>query len=153
MAPTAMYDEILVPTDGSSGTRRAVEHAVDLADRYDARLHALYVVDTGYQYAGTEDDFIDWDVVIEGDTAYGETAVQAVADEAAAAGVETVMAIRESPQIHRAILDYAEDENIDLIAMGTHGRRGLERMFLGSVTERVVRTAEVPVLTVRMDEE
>lgn len=148
-----MYDDILVPTDGSTGTRRAVEHAVNLAGRYGARLHALYVVDTGYQYAGAEDDFIDWGAVIEGDTAYGETAVGAVADEAAAAGVETVTAIRESPQVYRAILDYAEDENIDLIAMGTHGRRGLGRMFLGSVTERVVRTSDVPVLTVHMDEE
>jgi nucleotide-binding universal stress UspA family protein len=54
---------------------------------------------------------------------------------------------------HTAILDYAEEHGVDLVVMGTHGRRGFDRFLLGSVTEKVVRTASVPVMTVRVGEE
>jgi nucleotide-binding universal stress UspA family protein len=143
-----MYDEILVPTDGSPATRRAVANAIDLAETYDARLHALYVVDaTAYasMEAGTE-------LVIEALEEEGEAAVRQVADAAAEAGVDCETSVR-SGSAHRTILQYVEDEGIDLVVMGTHGRRGVERYLLGSVTERVVRTADVPVMTVRMTEE
>ncbi|WP_101294200.1 universal stress protein [Halegenticoccus soli] len=139
-----MYERILIPTDGSETARSAVQRAVDFARRYDATLHALYVVDTAA--FGTAD--FDADVMLEGFEQEGKRAVEYVAEAArdAAVPVETAI-VHGSPE--RTILRYADDNDIDLIVMGTHGRRGLERYLLGSTTERIVRSATVPVLTVR----
>jgi nucleotide-binding universal stress UspA family protein len=139
-----MYDDILVPTDGSPASDAAIDHAIDIADRYGARLHALYVVD-GSAYSTLE---AGSEVVIDALEAEGEQATDRVADAAAAAGVETTTTVT-SGTAYRAIREYADEQAIDMIVMGTHGRKGLDRYLLGSVTERVVRTADVPVLTVR----
>jgi nucleotide-binding universal stress UspA family protein len=143
-----MYERILLPTDGSTATERAVEHAVDLARKYDATIHALYVIDAG-MYSSLE---AGADIVIDALEDEGEAAVESVERAAAEAGVEVETTVT-SGTAHQTILDYAEEADVDLIVMGTHGRTGLNRYLLGSVTERVVRTAEVPVLTVRMQEE
>ena len=143
-----MYDEILVPTDGSDASELAIEHAIDMARTYDARLHALYVVDTGAYStldAGAE-------MLLDSLEEEGEAAVNRVEERADDAGVSASTEVTAGTP-HRAILDYAEDHDVDLIVMGTHGRTGLDRYLLGSVTERVVRTADVPVLTVRMESE
>ena len=139
-----MYDDILVPTDGSPASDAAIDHAIDLADRYGARLHALYVVD-GSAYSTLE---AGSEIVIDALEAEGEQATDRVADAAAAAGVETTTTVT-SGTAYRAIREYADEQAVDMIVMGTHGRKGLDRYLLGSVTERVVRTADVPVLTVR----
>jgi nucleotide-binding universal stress UspA family protein len=139
-----MYDDILVPTDGSPASDAAIDHAIDLADRYGARLHALYVVD-GSAYSTLE---AGSEVVIDALESEGEQATDRVADAAAAAGVETTTTVT-SGTAYRAIREYADEQAVDMIVMGTHGRKGLDRYLLGSVTERVVRTADVPVLTVR----
>lgn len=141
-----MYERILVPTDGSEATKRAIDNAVDIASRYDATVHALYVVDTTV-YASIETGA---DLVVESLEQEGQKAVGAVVDRARAAGVETESAV-VTGSTHRAILDYAGEQGIDLIVMGTHGRTGLDRYLLGSVTEKVVRSSDVPVLTVRMN--
>lgn len=143
-----MYDEILVPTDGSPAAAAAIDHAVTIARRFDARIHALYVVDaTAYSTleAGSS-------VVVEALESEGEGAVTTVAEGAEASGVPVTKRI-VSGTAYRSILDYADEEGIDLIVMGTHGRRGLDRYLLGSVTERIVRSADQPVLTVRLPEE
>ncbi len=142
-----MYDEILVPTDGSETSKRAIEHAVDIASRYDARVHALYVVDASV-YATLE---VGTDVVIEALEEEGEAAVKTVEDAAKAAGVSVTTEVTTG-SAHDAILEYAADNDVDLVVMGTHGRTGIDRYLLGSVTERVVRTSDVPVLTVRADD-
>ena len=139
-----MYNEILVPTDGSPAAEAAIDHAIDLAEKYSARVHGLYVVDaTAFASidAGSE-------MVVEALEQEGERAVEEVSDRAAAAGVEAETNV-VTGTAYRSILDYVESEGIDLVVMGTHGRRGIERFLLGSVTERVVRSADVPVLTVR----
>jgi nucleotide-binding universal stress UspA family protein len=139
-----MYRTILVPTDGSDASAAAVDHAVDLADRYDARIHALYVVDSGsYGVLGESTP-----TVVEALHEEGSRAVSAVAEAAADAGVEADTAVVEGA-VHRSILDYAEEADADLIVMGTHGRQGIDRYLLGSVTERIVRSSPLPVLTVR----
>lgn len=143
-----MYERILVPTDGSKATERAIRNAVDIASQYDATVHALYVVDASV-YSSIE---AGADIVIESLQQEGQTAIEEVTARARAAGVETESAV-VSGSAHRAILDYADEEAIDLIVMGTHGRTGIDRYLLGSVTEKVVRSADVPVLTVRMSEE
>ncbi|ELZ45557.1 UspA domain protein [Halorubrum coriense DSM 10284] len=139
-----MYSEILVPTDGSPASDAAIEHAIDLADRYDARLHALYVVD-GAAYSTLE---AGAEVVVEALESEGEEATGRVADAAADAGVECVGSVT-SGTAYRSIENYVDEHDIDVVVMGTHGRKGLDRYLLGSVTERVVRTSDVPVLTVR----
>lgn len=139
-----MYDEILVPTDGSPAAAAAVPHAVELADRYRGRIHALYVVDASAlsaTEAGSE-------MVVEALEGEGREAVAVIERDAEAAGVDVETAV-VTGTAHRTILEYAGEHDIDLVVMGTHGRRGLDRYLLGSVTERVVRTSDVPVLTVR----
>ncbi|GAB3422695.1 universal stress protein [Haloparvum alkalitolerans] len=143
-----MYDNILVPTDGSPASDAAIDHAVDLAERYDARVHALYVVD-GAAYSTLE---AGAQVVVEALEKEGEEATDRVAEAAADAGVEAVSTVTTGTA-YRSISDYVEENDIDLIVMGTHGRQGLDRYLLGSVTERVVRTADVPVMTVRQADE
>lgn len=142
-----MYDRILVPTDGSSGTRRAVEHAVDLAAVHDATVHGLYVVNTtSYASFSTE---ATWEGIGDMLREEGERAVEEVAAIAEANGVPVEMiTLNGSPSTE--IVRYAEREGCDLIVMGTHGRGGIDRLLLGSVAERVVRSSEVPVLTVRV---
>jgi nucleotide-binding universal stress UspA family protein len=143
-----MYDTILVPTDGSAAVVEAVERAVDLAERYDATVHALYVVDsTAYSTLDTSTS-----VVVDALEDEGETAVGYIAEQAEAAGVPVETAVVHGTP-HRTILDHAEEIGADLIVMGTHGRRGVDRFLLGSVTEKVVRTAPVPVMTVRVTDE
>ena len=68
-------------------------------------------------------------------------------------GVETIEGMVSQGSPHRAILDYIEDQDIDLVVMGTHGRTGLDRYLLGSVTEKVVRLSDAPVMTVRLSDE
>ncbi|WP_424015160.1 universal stress protein [Halorubrum xinjiangense] len=139
-----MYSEILVPTDGSPASDAAIEHAIDLADQYGARLHALYVVD-GAAYSSLE---AGAEVVVEALETEGEEATGRVADAAADAGVDCVTSVT-SGTAYQSIHDYVDEHGIDVVVMGTHGRKGLDRYLLGSVTERVVRTSDVPVLTVR----
>jgi nucleotide-binding universal stress UspA family protein len=139
-----MYETILVPTDGSTAARKAVRHALDLAARTGGSVRALSVVDTG-GYASIE---ASGGAVSGRLRAAAETAVEWVATAARDAGVDVETAVREGSPPAEIVAD-AEAAGADLIVMGTHGRRGIDRYLLGSVTERVVRTAAVPVLTVR----
>lgn len=145
-----LYDHILVPTDGSSETRQAVEHAIDLAKDHEATVHALYVLNTA-SYASVSVD-ASWEGVSDMLREEGEAAVEAVAELARAEGVAVETSLYSgSPS--REIVRYAEEEECDLIVMGTHGRGGIDRLLLGSVAERVVRSSSVPVLTVRVAED
>jgi len=143
-----MYDNILVPTDGSAASEGAVDHAIELAKQYDATLHALYVVDTG-AYSSME---VGSDIVIEALQEEGNQAVERVASEADDAGIRVETSVRTGIA-HRAIVEYVSEEAIDLVVMGTHGRTGVGRFLLGSVAEKVVRTADAPVMTVRANKE
>ncbi|UVE49718.1 universal stress protein [Haloferax larsenii] len=143
-----MYDDILVPTDGSKAAERAIEHALDIAETYGATLHALYVVDTSI-YTSLD---AGADVVIDALEREGDVATKHILDAAEDAGVDADAEVTTGTA-YRSIRDYIESHDIDLVVMGTHGRTGLSHYLLGSVTERVVRTSPVPVLTVRMDEE
>jgi len=138
-----MYSEILLPTDGEPASQAALDHAIELADQYDARLHVLYVVDTA-AYASFD---AGAETIVGALREQGETAVDSTVETAEDAGIETVSTV-VSGSPHEEIVEHAASEGVDLIVMGTHGRTGLDRYLLGSVTERVVRTAETPVLTV-----
>jgi len=140
-----MYDRILLPTDGSRGNSRAVEQAIGLAAQSDARLHVLFVVED-LPYAP---EMMDGQVEARL-REIGEEAISDIRQRAADAGVSVETALEDGTP-HQSILEYADEEGMDLIVMGTHGRSGLDRYLLGSVTERVVRGADTPVLTVRVD--
>jgi len=144
-----MYDAILVPTDGSEGVDRTLEHAIAMARNHDATIHALYVVDRRFELAADEDR----DDLIAQLTERGEAAVADIADAAGKAGVDAVTSVREGIP-YKAILGYAEEVGVDVIAMGTHGRTGRDRLaHLGSVTDRVVENATVPVFVVNIGED
>lgn len=138
-----MYDAILVPTDGSEGSDEAVDRAIDMARAFDAALHTLYVVETptlGGQVEGGE--------VLEHLQDAGRQAIDRVRTQAKRADVGTIEGSVAEGTPHRAILQYTAEHDVDLVVMGTHGRTGLDRYMLGSVTEKVVRLSDVPVLTV-----
>jgi nucleotide-binding universal stress UspA family protein len=142
-----MYRSILVATDGSPCSEVAGEHAVDLAGQYDATLHVLSVVEVDVSFSETITQ-----QMLEDLEKRGRKAVDAIADRARDRGVADVDAsvVRGTP--HKTILDYAHEHDVDLVVVGTHGRRGLNRLLLGSVAERVLRTADLPVLVVREKE-
>ena len=144
-----MYDAILVPTDGSEGVERTLDHALEMASNHDATVHALYVIDRRFELAADEDR----DDLIARLTERGEDAVAAVAERAEAAGVDAVTGVREGIP-YKTILGYADEADVDVIAMGTHGRTGRDRLaHLGSVTERVVENATVPVFVVNIGDD
>ncbi|MGB9958242.1 universal stress protein [Haloferax prahovense] len=138
-----MYDEILLPVDGSPAAEQAIPHVFDLAERYDATVHVLFVVNTTRDNAG-----IIGGTVLETLEQEGRRVVDEVVERGESRGIKTVGAVRRGAP-HETILDYAAEHGAEVIAMATHGRTGVERVLLGSVTERIVRTASVPVLTVR----
>jgi nucleotide-binding universal stress UspA family protein len=145
-----MYDRILVPTDGSTETERAVEHAAELAAAHGAELHAVYVVNSA-TFAGLPME-TSWEGVGEVLHEEGESALERVETIADRHGVAADSQLLEgSPS--RRIVEYAEGEDCDLVVMGTHGRGGIDRLLLGSVAEGVVRACAVPVLTVQVGDE
>lgn len=140
----AMYDAILVPTDGSAGMERVSEHAIALAGLADAVVHALYVVDeTGYVTIPEDAR----DQVRDALSDDGASATKAVAERAVDQGLETRRETRWGNPA-ASIIAYAVENDIDLIAMGTRGKTGFERYLLGSVAEKIIRASPIPVLTV-----
>jgi nucleotide-binding universal stress UspA family protein len=145
-----MYDRILVPTDGSEGVERAISHAIDLAATHGASVHAVYVVNTASY--GTLPMETSWEGISDMLRDEGEAAVDRVRDIASGAGVDVEGSLIDGTP-SKEIVRYAERNDCDLIVMGTHGRGGIDRLLLGSVAERVVRSSDVPVLTVRVGEQ
>lgn len=137
-----MFDAVVVATDGSASGERAVRTALDLADRFDAAVHALSVIDTG-RVAELPADAQD--EAREELREQSEAAVAAVAADAPASATTAVRAGKPAEEI----VAYAEEVDADAVAMGTRGRGGEGGFLLGSVAEAVVRTCERPVLTVR----
>jgi nucleotide-binding universal stress UspA family protein len=140
---------ILVPTDFSAYGDAAVEYAVNLARRLDATLHLLHVVSIPRAGIG--------DLGVVNAIAFAQTAQRhaQVSLEAIATRLRdhvNVAPLRVETGDPRAVIDLvAQQIEAEMIVMGTHGRRGLSRWFLGSIAESVVRTAPCPVLTVHHD--
>lgn len=144
-----MFKKILVPVDGSDTSIAAMGRAVALARAFDGTVTAVSVIDP-YPFTGVGTDL-----------AYGqEQYLVAANNEAAAAldaarhaasglGYQVEVLVVEGHAIHRGIVETAENIDADLIVMGSHGRRGLEKLVLGSVTQRVLGDATIPVLVVR----
>lgn len=137
-----MYDQILVPTDGSEGSEIAFEQALDLAKTYSATVHLLYVVEP------VAVSSVQLEMLEEELRRRGEVVLQELAGRAKSQEVTAITELR-SGRPAEEILEYVDENEMDLVVMGTHGRTGLDRYLIGSVTEKVVRLSEKPVLTVR----
>jgi nucleotide-binding universal stress UspA family protein len=144
-----MYDDILLATDGEIGSENATAHAIRLASLHDAMLHALFVVDEDVYSAYSGDEYVDEREGPEhGLEEVGEDALAAVRERAADHGVEVVETLRHG-RPHEVIVDYAADNGVDLIVLGTRRHPEEYRSLLGSVTDRVVRLADEPVTVVK----
>ena len=144
---------ILHPTDFSPSSRQALAHAVFLARQYDAELHLLHAVVWGGDDPDPERAFPDPDQVLARIVAGAKSEMAALL----APHRDEPLRVREVQErgvyAGPVILDYAEEHAVDLIVVGTHGRRGPGRLMMGSVAEEVVRHASCPVLTVRAHRE
>jgi len=140
-----MYDDVLVPTDGSEQAANAVEEGIRLAEQLGATVHALHVVD----------EFEAKIVPITGEQEqkraeyleYGERITGEVADLAEEAGLDCVTAV-ETGIAHKEIQRYVEENDIDLVVIGSRGLGGVEEMLLGSTADKVVRLVDRPVTVV-----
>ncbi|SNR30185.1 universal stress protein [Halorubrum vacuolatum] len=141
-----MYDDVLVPTDGSEAVEQALEHAIRLATDHDARIHALYVVDQRIVTANSGD--LHDEVVADLET-QGDAAVTAVVERAEAAGLEAERVVRRGTP-DTEIVAYADEAGIDVIVMSPEGKSPRERLrSLGSVSDRVADDASVPVFLIK----
>lgn len=168
-----MYENILYPTDGSEGAQAAMAHARELAETYDATIHLLTVIDTpqdiGGMTAETEEkgsqgmssnpsgdgggmssEGKSSGVVQAERKEHAQKAVEKAAESFES--VETVTSVKTGAP-YENIIEYIDANDIDIVVMGTHGRTGLDRYLLGSVTEKVVRMSDAPVVTVRLSDE
>ena len=140
--PTLMIDTVVIATDGSDSVERAVAVALDLADRFDATVHALSVVDASEVDSAPDAVREELRKALE---ERGEESVSAIAERSGGTVTTTVREGRPAQEISA----YAQEVGADVVATGTRGRHGEHRFLIGSVAERVVRTCPVPVLTVR----
>lgn len=141
-----MYESLLLATDGSEGAAGAVEAAIDIADRYGATLHVLYVVDTA-----VVPPYAEMGLLLEELDEEGHNLVTGIAADAQERGINTSCEVRRGPAA-RSIVEYADEFGVDLVVVGTLGRRGIGEHVLGCTAERVVRTASAPVLVVPSEE-
>ncbi|MFC7167083.1 universal stress protein [Halospeciosus flavus] len=141
-----MIDTVVIATDGSESVERAVDVALDLADRFDATVHALYVIDESEIENAPEDLREELHDALE---ERAESALDTVSTKAS----RDVHAVVREGRPSSEITSYARDVDADVVATGTRGRHGENRFLVGSVAERVVRTCPVPVLTVRQLDE
>jgi len=147
-----MYQRIFVPVDGSSTSRRGLDEAIAIAKSTQGRLHLLHVVDDlpivteaveGFTTSGTD---IMGMVTDEGKDILAEA--QAYVQQAGL-NCDVTMRRTSKAKIYEQILQVALEWKADLIVLGTHGRTGAERLFMGSDAEQVVRHTDLPVLLVR----
>jgi nucleotide-binding universal stress UspA family protein len=144
-----MYKRILVAVDGSNTSRRAFEAALNLASSEGADLRPFYVVDNTPMYfeAPGYDPSILRNRLIDQGKELGTELTEAMRAKGVAGGV-AVGEASSLDDIATVVLKAAAAFNADLLVMGTHGRRGVQRLFLGSVAERCVRQAALPVLLI-----
>jgi nucleotide-binding universal stress UspA family protein len=141
---------ILFPTDFSRCADQALEHAVFLAEKYDAEIHVLHAVTLfNDQPEVVNDEFDETEKMIKKLEDIAELQLNKVSDAHEDDDIKIIKVQTRGISAAPAILDYAAENSIDLIVMGTHGRRGLGHFFLGSVAEEIVRVSECPVFTIR----
>lgn len=144
-----MFNHILVPVDGSATSRQAIGKALAMAQAFKSAVTLIYVIDP-YAFTGVGTDFSYGQAeYLSAATAEGHEAITAARQIFEAGGVGVTGSVVEGHSIYRAILDTADAVDADLVVMGSHGRHGLEKLILGSVTAQVLSHAHFSVLVVR----
>jgi nucleotide-binding universal stress UspA family protein len=141
------YKKILVPLDGSETSEAILPEIEKLASAFGASISLLYVVPT-LIFPGTMEAVVQYETIAEALTKEGETYLRTIEKRLQGNGFTVEGHLLQGNEAH-VILDHADRKDIDLIAMSTHGRSGVSRWLLGSVTEKIVRHATKPILLVR----
>ncbi len=136
------WKKILLATDGSKYSKAAAARALDFAFQYSGQLVAVSVVDVPSEFYGEAPDAVE--DLIKKARGY----VEDVKREAGSAGIKVETFVREG-ETYKAILDLAKEQDVNAIVMGSHGRTGLKRLLMGSVTEKVIGYSPCPVLVVK----
>jgi nucleotide-binding universal stress UspA family protein len=139
------WDTLLVSTDGSKSSRSATEKALMLAETYGSRLKALSVVDVTEEFQAQAPDAVE--ALVNTARKY----VTEITSLAAARGIEAEPFVREG-ESYAVITNLARDLSISMIIIGSHGRTGMKRLFMGSVAEKVIGYAPCPVLVAKSQE-
>lgn len=150
VVPPAMVQRVLVGYDESPQAEAALRHALETHP--DAELHVLHVNDPGEWVFGDEMGAFYSESAYEAAQESAEALLEEAADVAAEAGASAETAV-ETGRAGNAIVDYAEEHDVDHVVVGSHGRRGLSRFLLGSVAESVVRRSPVSVTVIRTPRE
>ena len=144
-----MFKQILVPIDGSDTSKLALAKALGLAKAFGSAVTAIYVIDP-YPFAGVGTEFAyGQDQYFAAAKAEANTALDVARTTLEKGGVSANTLSVDGHSVHRSILATAQSVGADLIVMGSHGRRGIEKLVLGSVTQRVLGDTHLPVLVVR----
>jgi nucleotide-binding universal stress UspA family protein len=144
-----MFKKILVPTDGSAQAVAAASTAAQLAKSQGAQIIGVYVIDP-FPYIGIGDaSAVGLQAYLSEAKAAAGQALEMLGKACAVEGVSFVGDTIERNVVHEGILETASAEDCDLIVMGSHGRRGLKSLILGSVAQKVLAHAELPVLIVK----
>lgn len=144
-----MYDKILVPIDGSETSRKALEEAVKLAELTGGQLRILHVVDALSHLKGFEASAVYLTDLLPQLLKAGRDLVEQAKREIGGQNVDTEVVESSGEAVSEVIVERAREWDAEIIVLGTHGRRGIERIVMGSDAEQVARTAHVPVLLVR----
>jgi nucleotide-binding universal stress UspA family protein len=143
-------NKILFPTDFSRCADQALEHAVFLAEKYGAEIHVLHAVTLfNDQPEVVNDEFEETEEMIKKLEDIAELQLNKVSVAHEDDDIKIIKAQTRGISAAPVILEYASENSIDLIVMGTHGRRGLGHFFLGSVAEEIIRMSVCPVFTIR----
>lgn len=143
-----MFDKVLVPTDGSDFSNKAVEAAIEYCRRMGSPMTVLYVMPRSPGVSTML--FGDYaEKVREQNELHGKQVLQQAAERAAAQGVTCDTTLMSDDQPHRAIVKAAEQDRCALVFMASHGRSGIEEALLGSQTQKVLAYSKVPVLVFR----
>jgi nucleotide-binding universal stress UspA family protein len=141
--------KIVFATDFSESSVNALRYAVDLAKQYGARLYFLHVLYDVAKTSGWYVPHVSMDEMYKDmEKSAREELEKLFVDEMR--GYEDIERIVLKGTPHEEIVTYAEEQNIDLVVIGTHGRKGIDRMIFGSTAEQVIRNAPCPVLSVRL---
>ena len=144
-----MFKRILVPSDGSEITAKAVQMALGLAQQAGGEMHTIAVKEPFPYSAISEMQPVPPQEFFDAQERIASARVKAVTDAAAAGGVKCSGFTVEALHPWEAIVDHAKVQGCDLIVMASHGRRGLAALMLGSETQRVLVHTQLPVLVVR----
>ncbi|MGQ9691934.1 MAG: universal stress protein [Thermaceae bacterium] len=142
-----MYQRILMPIDGSPCSEQALRHGLGLARALSAKVHFLYVLENPAQAIWITPESVPYGLeLLEDLRRIGEEAVNKALQQARELGVEATGEVKEGLPVPTIV---EESERYDLLVMGTHGRTGLDKLLLGSVTEGVLHRTKTPTLAVR----